>query len=137
MRRLMILPVAALALALLGPVQADDKDPTLDDELRLKNAFQKTDGASLVSFLQSRARGEATHEKLTALIADLKVAKDSRRSDAQVDLARDLQRKAQFRIDFVEAENSMGFHADQEALRVLGLSLDAARRGQLALRPAR
>ena len=51
--------------------------------------------------------------------------------------ARSAQRRAQFFVDFVEAENSMGFHADQEALRVLGLSLDAARRGQLALRPAR
>ena len=28
-----------------------------------------------------------------------------------------LQRKAQFLLDFVEAENSMGFHAPQEALR--------------------
>jgi hypothetical protein len=31
----------------------------------------------------------------------------------------------------------MGFHADQEAMRVLALSLDAARLGQLALRVAR
>jgi formate-dependent nitrite reductase cytochrome c552 subunit len=29
----------------------------------------------------------------------------------------------------------MGFHAPQEAMRVLALSLDHARKGQLALRP--
>jgi hypothetical protein len=29
----------------------------------------------------------------------------------------------------------MGFHADQEAARILAVSLDATRKGQLALRP--
>jgi len=48
--------------------------------------------------------------------------------------ARDYQRKAQFLADFVEAENSMGFHADQEAARVLAKSIDYSRRGQMALR---
>jgi len=36
-------------------------------------------------------------------------------------------------LDFIEAENSMGFHADQEAVRVLALSLDETRRGLAAL----
>jgi nitrite reductase (cytochrome c-552) len=45
-----------------------------------------------------------------------------------------LQRKSQWRIDFVNAENSMGFHAPQEAARLLGEAIDFARRGQLALR---
>ena len=48
--------------------------------------------------------------------------------------ARDYQRKAQFLADFIEAENSMGFHADQEAARVLAKSIDYSRRGQMALR---
>jgi formate-dependent nitrite reductase cytochrome c552 subunit len=34
--------------------------------------------------------------------------------------AQDFQRKAQFYLDFVEAENSTGFHAPQEAARILG-----------------
>ena len=51
-----------------------------------------------------------------------------------VKVARDYQRKAQFLADFIEAENSMGFHADQEAARVLAKSIDYARRGQMALR---
>lgn len=47
--------------------------------------------------------------------------------------ARDFQRRAQFMTDFIEAENSMGFHADQEAARVLARAIDYARRGQIVL----
>lgn len=44
------------------------------------------------------------------------------------------QRKAQFLADFVEAENSMGFHADQEAARILATAINYARLGQVALK---
>jgi formate-dependent nitrite reductase cytochrome c552 subunit len=37
-------------------------------------------------------------------------------------------RKAQWRLDFVAAENSMGFHAPQELARILGEAIDLARR---------
>jgi nitrite reductase (cytochrome c-552) len=47
-----------------------------------------------------------------------------------------MQRRGQFLLDFIEAENSMGFHAGQEAMRVLGLSLDNTRQGQIVLREA-
>jgi nitrite reductase (cytochrome c-552) len=43
-----------------------------------------------------------------------------------------LQRKAQWRLDFVNAENSMGFHAPQETARILAESIDYARRAQIA-----
>ena len=52
-------------------------------------------------------------------------------------VAEDFQRKAQFYLDFVEAENSTGFHAPEEALRILGESINFARKGQLVLRPAK
>lgn len=42
-----------------------------------------------------------------------------------------MQRKAQWRLDFIAAENSMGFHAPQEAARILGEAIDFARQGQL------
>lgn len=42
-----------------------------------------------------------------------------------------LQRKAQWRLDFIAAENSMGFHAPQEASRILAEAIDYARQGQL------
>ena len=42
------------------------------------------------------------------------------------------QRQAQWRLDFIAAENSMGFHAPQEAARVLGEAIDYARQGQIS-----
>jgi nitrite reductase (cytochrome c-552) len=44
-----------------------------------------------------------------------------------------LQRKAQWRTDFVNAENSMGFHAPQETARILAEAIDFARQGELAI----
>lgn len=43
------------------------------------------------------------------------------------------QRKAQYYIDFVDSENSMGFHASQEAMRIYGTAVDFCRKGQMAL----
>ena len=61
-------------------------------------------------------------------------AKSAGRSDDQLAKARDYQRKAQFYLDFIEAENSMGFQAPQEAARILGESIDFTRMGQNSLR---
>jgi nitrite reductase (cytochrome c-552) len=46
--------------------------------------------------------------------------------------ARAFHRKAQWRLDFIAAENSKGFHAPQEAARILGEAIDFARQGQAA-----
>jgi nitrite reductase (cytochrome c-552) len=72
-------------------------------------------------------------DALVDLINDLKAAKTAGKTDAELAPARDFQRRAQFYLDFVEAENSTGFHAPQEAARVLAESINFARRGQLAL----
>lgn len=49
--------------------------------------------------------------------------------------ALELQRKAMWRLDFISSENSDGFHADQEAVRILGESIDFSRQAQaIALR---
>ena len=66
-------------------------------------------GCPLLSFLAKA--GGATPERLAPALA--------------------LQRKAQWRLDFVAAENSMGFHAPAEAARILAESIDFARQGQL------
>ena len=76
-------------------------------------------------------------DALVALVADLKKADDAGRPETELTAARDFQRKAQFYLDFVEAENSTGFHAPQEAARILGESIDFTRQGQLALRDSR
>ncbi len=42
-----------------------------------------------------------------------------------------LQRAAQWRLDYVAAENSMGFHAPQELGRILGESIDLSRQAEV------
>ncbi len=68
------------------------------------------------------------------LIDTIVAAKAAGATPEQLAPAQALQRKAQWRLDFIAAENSMGFHAPQEAARILGEALDFARQGQLAAR---
>jgi nitrite reductase (cytochrome c-552) len=74
-------------------------------------------------------------DALVELIGDIRAAQAAGRTDAELAAARDFQRRAQFYLDFIEAENSMGFHAPQEAARILGESINFSRLGQNALRP--
>lgn len=74
-------------------------------------------------------------DALVALIADIETARAAGAADDALAPARAAQRRGQFYIDFVESENSNGFHAPQEAARILGLAIDTVRQGQLALRP--
>lgn len=75
-------------------------------------------------------------DALVELIGDVKKAKEASATDEQLASARDFQRKAQFLLDFVEAENSTGFHAPQESARLAAQSVDYSRKGQVALRAA-
>jgi nitrite reductase (cytochrome c-552) len=74
-------------------------------------------------------------DALVALIADIEKASGAATANAGLPEARKMQRKAQFLLDFVEAENSSGFHAPQEAARLLTQSIDYSRKGQIVLRP--
>jgi nitrite reductase (cytochrome c-552) len=91
-----------------------------------------------VEVIQDRVFGlrNRAMDAVVGLIADLKDARAKGRPEAELELPRKLQRRAQFMLDFVEAENSTGFHAPEEAERVLAESIDYARQGQLALRGA-
>jgi nitrite reductase (cytochrome c-552) len=71
---------------------------------------------------------------LVGLIDDLKAAKAAGKSNDDLKTALYLQRRAQFYLDFIEAENSTGFHAPQEAARILGESINFSRQGQIAIR---
>ncbi len=73
-------------------------------------------------------------DALMDLIADLKKAKASGVPEADIKTAQEFHRRAGFMIDFVEAENSTGFHAGGEAIRVLNHAMDYIRKGQLVLR---
>ena len=71
-------------------------------------------------------------DALMDLLDAVEVARSEGASDRQIAPALELQRKAQWRLDYIAAENSMGFHAPQEAARILGLASDLARQGQVA-----
>jgi nitrite reductase (cytochrome c-552) len=91
---------------------------------------------AMVETIQERhfALRNIAMDALMDLINDLKSSKSVGRSDSELNAARNFQRKAQFYLDFVEAENSTGFHAPQEAARILGESINFSRQGQNALR---
>ncbi|HXF95310.1 MAG TPA: ammonia-forming cytochrome c nitrite reductase subunit c552 [Gemmatimonadales bacterium] len=99
--------------------------PVAEDELRAR--------AERIQENTYRLRDRAMNA-VTALIADLEAARSAGRGDAELATARALQRRAQFYLDFIEAENSMGFHAPPEAARILGEAMDYARQGQVAVR---
>lgn len=91
---------------------------------------------SRVQTIQDRtyAMRNLAMDALMDLIKDIKTAKAAGKSTNEIAKAQDFQRKAQFYLDFIEAENSMGFHAPQESVRILGESIEFTRRGQNALR---
>lgn len=84
-----------------------------------------------VDIIQARTKGQLdrAEEAVVELINAIKDAKAAGATDEQLASARKLQRQAQWRADLINAENSMGFHAPGEALRILGESIDYARQG--------
>ena len=68
---------------------------------------------------------------MPSIVDALGSARKAGATDADLKAARTLHRKAQWRLDFVAAENSMGFHAPQELARILAEVIDHARQGQL------
>ena len=85
--------------------------------------------------LQERVFGlrNLAMDALMGLIADTKAARERGGQEAHLEQARRQQRSAQFLLDFVEAENSVGFHAPEEAGRLLAISIDMSRQGQIGL----
>jgi nitrite reductase (cytochrome c-552) len=73
-------------------------------------------------------------DALLDLTGGIERARSRDSTAAPLRTAQRYQRAAQFFADFVEAENSMGFHADQEAVRILGNSINFSRLGLAALR---
>jgi len=63
----------------------------------------------------------------------VETARKEGQSEASLAQVFEFQRKAQWRVDFINAENSMGFHAPQEAARVLGEAIDYSLQGHVAL----
>jgi nitrite reductase (cytochrome c-552) len=80
---------------------------------------------------RNRALMGRAEDAVLALIDAVKTARQRGATEQQLEAAKKLHRKAHWRLDFVNAENSMGFHAPQEAARILGEAIDYARQGQI------
>jgi nitrite reductase (cytochrome c-552) len=89
--------------------------------------------------IQSRTKAlmQRAEEALLQMMDAIKAAKAKGASEAQLQKALAMHRKAQWRLDFINAENSMGFHAPQEAARILAEAIDYARQGEILARQAR
>lgn len=75
---------------------------------------------------------ETTEDALVAAIDTIEAAAATPGVDETLLAeARDFHREAQLRWDFIAAENSMGFHNPEEALRILADAINLAYQGQL------
>ncbi|OUT62391.1 MAG: nitrite reductase [Rhodopirellula sp. TMED11] len=82
---------------------------------------------SRTSALIERAAG-AMENMLDAIIA----AEKAGATEEQLAPIRKLQKQAMWRLDYIASENSKGFHARQEAARILAESIDYSRQAEAA-----
>jgi nitrite reductase (cytochrome c-552) len=83
--------------------------------------------------IQKRTKSvqDRAEDALLQLMDSIKAANDRGIADDKLNRARQLHRSAQWRVDFISSENSRGFHAPAEAVRILAEAIDFARQGQL------
>jgi nitrite reductase (cytochrome c-552) len=94
----------------------------------------ETELLAKVHTIQDRTKAlmERAGEAMADMLDAIREAQASGATDEQLAGIFALQRKAMWRLDYISSENSMGFHADQEAARILGESIDYSRRAQAA-----
>lgn len=85
--------------------------------------------------IQARTMSMRDHsmDAMVGLVTSITEAQAAGAPEERLAAARSHQRRGTFLLDFVEAENSMGFHAPQESARILFQSLEEFRLGQMAL----
>ena len=95
------------------------------EETDLRERVERIQGKT--GELIERAAGAMT-DMLDAILE----AKAAGADEAALASVFELQRKAMWRLDFISSENSRGFHASQEAARILGESIDYSRQAEAA-----
>lgn len=96
--------------------------------------FPETEIEERIKIIQARTdelMGKA-EDAVLALMDEVKEAKAKGATDASLKDALQKHRQAQWRVDFINAENSRGFHAPQESARLLGKAIDFARQGEVS-----
>lgn len=94
----------------------------------------ETELRARVDTIQARTRSltQRAAVAMTDMLDAVVAAKTDGATDEELKPIRDLQRRAMWRLDFISSENSKGFHADQEAARILAESIDFSRQAQAA-----
>ncbi|MBL7219005.1 MAG: ammonia-forming cytochrome c nitrite reductase subunit c552 [Phycisphaerae bacterium] len=72
-------------------------------------------------------------DALVAAHFDVAAAMEAKVADAELAPVRKMIRHAQFRWDYVAANNSMGFHSPQESMRILGDAVNNAQTARIHL----
>jgi len=91
----------------------------------MQNVYDRQDAVYAVRTRLEQALVQAHFEA--------KHAWDLGATEAQMQPALQAIREAQWRWDYIAASHGVGFHAPQEALRVLGLGMDHAQQARIAL----
>jgi nitrite reductase (cytochrome c-552) len=105
----------------------------LNNACQTCHSFPEGELEARVNAIQDRTRKliDQAAAALVDMLDAIRSAKAAGATDQQLAPVHALQRKAQWRLDFISSENSMGFHADQETARVLAESIDYARQAQV------
>jgi nitrite reductase (cytochrome c-552) len=106
---------------------------TINNSCQTCHRFPEDELRGRVETIQNRNHDlmQRAAKALVDMLDAINLAKANGVNEQQLAPALALQRKAQWRLDFVNAENSMGFHAPQECARILGEAADYARQGQV------
>jgi nitrite reductase (cytochrome c-552) len=98
------------------------------------HSYPESEIQARVDAIQTRTHDllERAASALIDMLDAIVAAKEAGATETDLAEALELQRKAQWRLDFVAAENSMGFHAPAESARILGESIDYSRQAQLS-----
>jgi nitrite reductase (cytochrome c-552) len=96
--------------------------------------YPESEIAARAKAIQDRTQSvqNRAEDALVQMMDAIKAAKARGVPDEKLTDARKLHRSAQWRVDFVSSENSRGFHAPQEAVRILAEAIDFSRQAELA-----
>ena len=95
--------------------------------------FPEKEMEDRVAIIQKRHKALMSRAE-DALLSLMDAVKEARERGVKEDALTEVlkkHRQAQWRLDFVNAENSQGFHAPQEAARLLGEAIDYGRQGEV------
>jgi len=113
------------------------KSPLLGKLETCRNCHQSTaeEVRTEVEDIQERTNRmlRRAEESVVDLIREIVAARAAGYEENQLLEAQEFQRGAQWRVDFIGSENSMGVHASGEAFRLLTEAMDLAARGRTAV----